>query len=314
MNESPVVDASNESMVDVSMAVVDVSMAVIDISMAVVDASNEWMVDGSMAVVVVDGSSNECVMMDVSMMEIPTCCHESWTLLTEYMKSHEINNLYSIFSTIPHLTQANVLYTILHTYNVYKILVVDHDIGYITDMFLHNKPDVMVLAYSEEPVPYRNIVADYLKTKYENRYYHINSVNNGYVNVTSEPGYSPLFAQVDLIFINGENNDMSYVMNMIKSCQSLSHPNTIVSVSYKNAHQDVILDNMSLMGHTKLDATNCMSWGKYCDEITTVDIIPESSSVMVVEESPVTVVVEESPATVVVEESPAAVVESSPET
>ena len=285
---------------------VDGSMAVIDISMAVLDASNEWMVDGSMSVVVVD----ECIMgMGVSMMEIPTCCHESWTLLTEYMKSHEINNLYSIFSTIPHLTQANVLYTILHTYNVYKILVVDHDIGYITDMFLHNKPDVMVLAYSEEPVPYRNIVADYLKTKYENRYYHINSVNNGYVNVTSEPGYSPLFAQVDLIFINGENNDMSYLKNMIKSCQSLSHPNTIVSVSYKNTDEDVILDNMSLMGHTKLDATNCMSWGKYCNEITTVDIIPES----ILESSPaVTVVAEESPAvvepvTVVAEESPAVV-------
>jgi hypothetical protein len=294
-NVEVVTDSSNvevEVVTDSSNVEVEVVTDSSNVEVVViVDSSNvevEVVTDSSNVEVVTDSSSNACIMMDVSMMEIPTCCYESWGLLTEYMKQHEINNLYSIFSTLPHLTQANVLYTILHTYNVYKILVVDHDIGYITDMFLHNKSDAMVLAYSEEPIPYRNIVADYLKSKYENRYFHINSVNNGYVNISSEHGYSPLFDQVDLIFINGENNDMSYVKNMIQSCKSLASPNAIVSVSYKNVDENTILDNIILMGHTKLDTVNCMAWGKYGSS----DVTAIVETVELIEEAPVEAPVE----------------------
>ena len=275
---------------EVVEVVMDASMG--EVVEVVMDASM-----GEVAEVVMDASMGEVVavvdhcfigVINMDIIEIPTCCHESWALLTEYMKSHEINNLYSIFNTIPNLIQTNVLYTLLHAHNIYKILVVDHDIGYITDMFLHNKPDAMVLAYSEEPVPYRNIVADYLKNRYENRYYHINSVNNGHVNISSEDGYSPLFDQVDLIFISGENNSPSYNKHIIQSCRSLAHANTILAFTYSLPHQmpsldasmmvvestevpiessiwhDVVHESIiSPMGQTKLDTTNCMAWGKY---------------------------------------------------
>uniref|UniRef100_A0A6C0EL02 Uncharacterized protein n=1 Tax=viral metagenome TaxID=1070528 RepID=A0A6C0EL02_9ZZZZ len=158
---------------------------------------------------------------------IPDSCLAAWDSFTNYIMSHVVNTMYAFRVEKPCMNLAYNLYNYVATNDAIKqILVMNHDMGYTSDLFLNVRPGVHVTHYSCEPVPYRNVVADYLSGLYPGQYNHVNDMLDGQYGLFQ---FSELF---DFMLIHGEAATEPMVYSFLSRAMNYGHPATIVFLTY----------------------------------------------------------------------------------
>ena len=158
---------------------------------------------------------------------IPDACLASWDSFTNYIMSHDVNTMYAVRAEKPCMNLAYNLYNYVATNEaIHQILVMNHDMGYTSDLFLNVRPGVQVTHYSCEPLPYRNVVADYLSGLYPGQYNHVNDILDGQYGLFQ---FNDLF---DFMLIHGEAATEPMVYTFLSRAMSYGHPATIVFLTY----------------------------------------------------------------------------------
>ena len=182
---------------------------------------------------------------------IPDSCLAAWDSFTNYIMSHNVNTMYAFRVEKPCMNLAYNLYNYVATNDAIKqILVMNHDMGYTSDLFLNVRPGVHVTHYSCEPVPYRNVVADYLSGLYPGQYNHVNDILDGHYGLFQ---FSELF---DFILIHGEAASEPMVYSFLSRAMNYGHPATIVFLTYTPAFTNPLPGPMLDISGTEVAGTD----------------------------------------------------------